>query len=106
MMLNEKRVRKVEKEVTKRLKKFYRKEAYFCIDKIEFHYDFDASHIMYIHGRAGYPLNPEDENSKYEQINIKFDIDGEIIKTIGEYAALIYYAVIQCFDGFEFFNKE
>ena len=103
-MLDKKYVRKIEKETEKRLKKFYRESAFFCIDQITFNLG-DCEEIVYIKARAGFKYEA-DGKEQYKQIDVNFEPSVDVIKNAGEFAAVLYHHIVAELDEFDFFEKK
>lgn len=103
-MLNKKYVKKIEKETEKRLKKFYRESAFFCIDQITFNWS-DCEDIVYIKARAGFKYE-KDGKEQYTQIDVHFEPSIEVIHNAGEFAAILYHHIVSRLDGIDYFKED
>ena len=98
-MFSRRFIKRIEKGVEKKLKRFYRETAFFCIDSIKFYLDEVPGEVQ-LGTRAGYEIS----GSEYKQVGIKFMTNQDAVKTVKEFVALFYHKIIETLDGYESFE--
>lgn len=102
-------IKKLEKQIEKRLSKGYRSECYCIIEKEITHYEGNGV-VEYkeLTIRAGYQIALEDEKAlpSYQQIHFTFMINDEIIRNADELASVLAVHIISELDEFNYFTKE
>ena len=98
-MFSRRFIKKIEKGVEKKLKKFYRETSFFCIDSIKFYLDEVPGEVQ-LETRAGYEIS----GSEYKQVGINLMINQDAVKTVKEFVVLFYHKIIETLEGYEFFK--
>lgn len=108
-MLNTGKVKKIKKEINKRLKQHYRESAYCYFDSVTFHLE-ECEGIFDLHVCAGYiKPTPEDvkkEVPEYEQVHFTLSASVAEFKSVGEIAVTIYLKAIEYLDDTSYFELE
>ena len=89
--------------VERRLRKSYKNEVYFCIEKIEIQWE-DCIGCDELYCRAGYEIYSNGEKTgQYRDIHFKFAM-SDVIKNIKECVAVLTVNTIDKLDDFSSFE--
>lgn len=103
MLIDRKSAKKISRMVERRLRKSYKSNAYFYIDKIEMQLE-DCVGFDTLYCRAGYEVYADEQSiGKYRTINFKFSMT-EAVKNIKEYVALLTVHTIDSLDDYNSFE--
>ena len=94
-MLNRKFLKRVERQVNRKLRKHYDRRAYFVMDAVKFS-------LGYFEGTADFELRvgiKEDEET-YKQKSIETHINLNMVKGVKEYVVLLFYQCLDAIDGY------
>lgn len=102
-------IKKLEKQIEKRLSKGYRSECYCIIEKEITHYEGDGI-VDYkeLTIRAGYQIALEDEKAlpSFNQTHFTFMINDQFIRNADELASVLTVRIVSDLDEFDYFTKE
>ena len=101
-MLSKGKIKAIEKQTQKRLKKYYRDGAYFYIESAEFSF-YDMEGLFSLTCRAGYQYERNGE-TKYESVTLEFNSSEDVIKNPNEFAAVLYHRVVSELDETDYFR--
>lgn len=105
-MLNKRTVKKIEKQVEKRLHKVYKDSAYFYIDRVTTSFG-ELEGFSDLHCVAGYEITENGQSTgKFHQINFMFGTNDEVVKNINEYIAVLSVYVIGELDDYSAFERK
>lgn len=102
-MLSKRQIKSIEKQTTKRLQKHYRPGAYFFIEGAEFMFGDDMDDMFTITARTGYIIEKEGAEDEYAQIVVAFRSSEDVVKNVGEFAAVLYHEIVSALDDYECF---
>jgi hypothetical protein len=102
-------IKKLEKQIEKRLSKGYRSECYCIIEKEITHYEGNGV-VEYkeLTIRAGYQIALEDEKAlpSFQQTHFTFMINDQFIHNADELASVLAVHIVNELDEFDYFTKE
>lgn len=101
-MLSKRKIKAIEKQTQKRLKKHYRPGAYFYVESVELSFH-DMEGLFTLSCRAGYEYEKEGE-TKYESITLEFNSSEDVVKNANEFAAILYHRVVSELDETDYFK--
>ena len=101
-MLSKRKTKAIEKQTQKRLKKHYRPSAYFYIESVEFSF-YDMEGLFTLTCRTGYEYEKNGE-TKYEAITLDFNSSEDVVKSVNEFAAILYHKVVSELDENDYFE--
>lgn len=101
-MLSKRKIKAIEKQTQKRLKKHYRPGAYFYVEGVELSFH-DMEGLFTLSCRAGYEYEKEGE-TKYNSITLEFNSAEEVVRNTGEFATILYHKVVAELDEYDHFT--
>lgn len=105
-MLNKRVVKKIVRQVEKRLHKVYRDSAYFYIDRVTTSFG-ELEGFSDLHCVAGYEIVENGQSTgRFHQINFMFGTNNEVVKNINEYIAVLTVYVIGALDDYSAFERK
>ena len=101
-MLSKGKIKAIEKQTEKRLKKHYRDGAYFYIESVEFSF-YDMEGLFTLTCRTGYEYE-KDGKTNYKSITLDFNSSEDVVKNVNEFAAILYHKVVSELDDTDYFE--
>ena len=101
-MLSKGKIKAIEKQTQKRLKKYYRAGSYFYIESAEFSFH-DMEGLFTLTCRTGYEYEYEGK-TKYKSVTLEFNSSEDVVKNVNEFAAILYHKVVSELDETDYFR--